>query len=280
VDLQRTSLNRFFLGEAIVLIYIATNKVNGKKYVGQTVRPVKTRWQRHLAAARFSEQGCRALNCAIRKYGAESFELTIIALPEGSTQDDLNLAERETIKRENSRAPHGYNLWIGGEGRGGQHPETRARIGAAHKGMKRSPEARARMSAAHKGKKQDPAFVERRVAALRGKPLSAEHRAKIGRGNTGKKQTPEWIAKLRLTRLGRVPPNKGTKGLYIASEETRRKIGLASAGRTHNVSAETRAKISAANKGKTKGRKHSPERRQAIADSITAWWAKRREATV
>lgn len=260
-----------------MFIYVATNRVNGKKYVGQTVRTVALRWKIHCAAARNGEIGCRAINAAIRKYGPESFDLKTIELPTGSTQDDLNLAEQRFIKSENCMVPSGYNLSLGGGNSGPRHPETCARIGAAHRGRKRSEEARRRMSLSHKGKKQSAESVEKRIAPLRGRPLSAVHRAKIGKGNQGKKQTPEWIAKLRATRIGRVPPNKGTKGLYKASEETRRKMGLASTGRTHAVSAEARMKISVANKGKRAGIPHTPEQRQKIAASVKASWPARKE---
>jgi hypothetical protein len=84
-------------------------------------------------------------------------------------------------------------------------------------GLKRSPKECARLSALHRGKK-----------------ISVEQRAKIS-----------------ATLLGRESPNKGNH--FRHSEEAKRKIGTASAGRKHSSAART--KISAA----LTGRRQSPE---------------------
>lgn len=51
------------------IIYVVENTINGKKYVGQTVQPLKVRWQRHC---RKEQSGCVALASAIAKYGADA----------------------------------------------------------------------------------------------------------------------------------------------------------------------------------------------------------------
>ena len=33
-------------------IYLVTNKVNGKQYIGQTVRTIADRWTRHVSASK------------------------------------------------------------------------------------------------------------------------------------------------------------------------------------------------------------------------------------
>lgn len=113
--MQTMSSNRFetALGGIwrMVIIYCITNKVNGKRYVGQTKYSLECRWRRHVANAA-ARKKCRALEAAIRKYGPEAFVREIIdAL---STRAGANLAERLWIERRNTISPNGYNLDSGG----------------------------------------------------------------------------------------------------------------------------------------------------------------------
>jgi NUMOD3 motif-containing protein len=92
---------------------------------------------------------------------------------------------------------------------------------------------------------------------------------------------------------GRIPWNKGLKGCYTLSEETKRKISEAMKGRSswckgRHHSEETKAKISAANighynpprDGKNNGmwnRKHSATTKQKIALALKIVWIKRKK---
>ena len=67
------------------IIYVVENTINGKKYVGQTVQPLKVRWQRHC---RKEQSGCVALASAIAKYGADAFKVSEVA--QASTKEELN----------------------------------------------------------------------------------------------------------------------------------------------------------------------------------------------
>ena len=61
-------------------IYKLTNMVNGKAYVGQAV-DIAMRWHGHKSAAASNKrEGCRALQCAIRKYGWKAFRKEILAV--------------------------------------------------------------------------------------------------------------------------------------------------------------------------------------------------------
>ena len=89
-----------------MIIYCITNKVNGKQYVGQTVRSLEERYSEH----------CRKLNTvvgkAIKKYGKENFDIEI--LDSSLIIDDLNDKETYWIKEKNTMIPNGYNLCYGG----------------------------------------------------------------------------------------------------------------------------------------------------------------------
>lgn len=81
--------------------------------------------------------------------------------------------------------------------------EVKAKISAAHKGMKgkkQSPETRAKMSAAHKGKKQSPESVAKSVAARRGLKRSDETKARMSAAKEGKKHSKETIEKLVIAK--------------------------------------------------------------------------------
>ena len=70
-----------------MIIYKVTNKVNGKIYIGQTVRTLEQRKWQHLDAAK---NGCKThFYNAIRKYGEDNFVFEII--DEASSLEELNV---------------------------------------------------------------------------------------------------------------------------------------------------------------------------------------------
>jgi group I intron endonuclease len=97
-------------------IYCHTNKINGKKYVGQSWAGMMTRWKAHVwhALNPSLTDRLRRLHFAraIRKYGPDVFEHEL--LDRVSTQDGADRAERAWIEHLNTLAPNGYNLKAGG----------------------------------------------------------------------------------------------------------------------------------------------------------------------
>jgi group I intron endonuclease len=166
-----------------MFVYILTNKINGKQYVGQTTLTPDARWRLHISAARNGSEDCPIFYRAIRKYGQASFEMHFIALPEDSSQALLDRVEIRTIAKLSTMSPAGYNIREGGHGGGRMSEETRLKMSAAHQGQKmppRSADWRSKQSAAQKGK-------------LRG-PRTAETRAKIScvaKGIAGRRKTSQ-----------------------------------------------------------------------------------------
>ena len=111
-------------------IYCITNEVNGKRYVGQTTRTIDLRWTQH----RLLQGKCRALESAIKKYGAESFSILEIAAAD--SQNALDALEVDWIERLSTVSPSGYNLSSGGAGAGRMHDDTKAII----RGLAKSPD--------------------------------------------------------------------------------------------------------------------------------------------
>lgn len=98
-------------------IYIITNDINNKVYIGQTISTVEHRWGEHKTKAYYVADDSRkdtAFYKAIRKYGIDHFQVKELEYVEDSSM----LSDRECywIAEYNSYQK-GYNSTIGGEGR-------------------------------------------------------------------------------------------------------------------------------------------------------------------
>jgi group I intron endonuclease len=100
-----------------MIIYLITNKVNGKKYVGQHCGESESRWKQHLAAALKIENPL-PLYRAMRKYGSDKFVYKVLeTIPLEKGQAYLDEREKYWIKKNNSLVTeNGYNLTEGGQG--------------------------------------------------------------------------------------------------------------------------------------------------------------------
>lgn len=89
-------------------IYMHINKINHKKYIGQTKQAVAKRW----GASGKKYQGQPFYN-AIQKYGWENFEHLILV--EGLSKEQADLYETELIKMyKTTEKQYGYNIQKGG----------------------------------------------------------------------------------------------------------------------------------------------------------------------
>ena len=92
-----------------MIVYLITNLANGKKYVGQTIQPLKRRWDFHVC----KRSGCLALKAAMQKYGKDNFKIEEIY--RAASLEELCRKEKEFIASLNTLAPNGYNLTTGGD---------------------------------------------------------------------------------------------------------------------------------------------------------------------
>lgn len=94
-------------------IYCITNQVNGKQYIGQTIRTVEKRWTQHKSHAK-TNKNCFALHTALQKYGIDNFKIECVEKIEVHTKNELypvlNKIEKMYIEKYNSLSPCGYNL--------------------------------------------------------------------------------------------------------------------------------------------------------------------------
>ena len=86
-------------------IYLITNLVNGKQYVGQSIG-IAHRWIEHK-----NSKENYPISKAIRKYGKDNFKFEII---ENCLPKDLDEKEKYYIKKYNTITPNGYNITYGG----------------------------------------------------------------------------------------------------------------------------------------------------------------------
>jgi group I intron endonuclease len=96
-------------------IYLVTNSINDKKYVGQTNRTIEKRWSEHIRAGNYV--GTKSLlSKAIKKYGVDKFKIEIIKTLETTDQSEIDKTEVYFIKEYNALTPNGYNVLNGGKG--------------------------------------------------------------------------------------------------------------------------------------------------------------------
>ena len=152
-------------------IYMLTNTLNGKRYVGQTL-DFERRMRGYDSGAVHS-----ILGLAVSKYGWHRFHARILAeVP----VMQLDTCERFWIRFLDCLVPKGYNVSIGGTGSPGRRYSlsagTRARMSAAQKGRSVSLETRAKIS-----------------AAKLGTPRPQHVKDKISRSHRRKRLTIDWI---------------------------------------------------------------------------------------
>jgi group I intron endonuclease len=116
-----------------MIIYKATNKLNKKVYIGQTIQKLNQRIKGHKHAA-LKTKKIGLFNNAIRKYGIENFEWKIVC--ECYLFEDLQIAEKVFISYYNSNSRGiGYNNTDGGNN-GLHSEETKKLLSAQRKGRK------------------------------------------------------------------------------------------------------------------------------------------------
>lgn len=182
--------------EVIGRVYLITNIVNGKQYIGQTKKPIQQRWKGHLNYAR--KGSLYALHNALRKYGTDNFTVVCVEEILGS-HADLMAAEIRHIAQYGCRVPNGYNMTKGGDGIDLSLPSARERhaVGVA----KRS---------------ENPVWVRRHLEASRRTAQTSEWRQAQAEGIRKRASNPEWLAALRKGIAGRTLNPKSTEALRRA----------------------------------------------------------------
>ena len=193
-------------------VYLITNTVNHKKYVGSAKR-LRTRLTRHLSQLRCGIHENGRLQHAWTKYGECAFVFSVV---ETVAPEQLISREQFWIDISDSANRNvGYNICPTAGSMLGCFPSEATRkkmslakigrktppeiiaiIAAKLRGRKHSPDAIAKMSAAKMGRKQTVRHVEKRAARNRGKKRSDTQKANISAALKGRVFTPKWRAAL------------------------------------------------------------------------------------
>jgi group I intron endonuclease len=194
----------------LVRIYLITNEVTGKYYVGQTSCGIEKRFRDHISSANTGcKRGCVYLQRAMQKYGIENFSTQELASADSSEQGDA--LETLWIILLDARNPDvGYNLSTGGNSTRGikwnekSKDELSKRMLGNTRGLGRvvTEEVRNKISNSLMGHEQ--------------KPNSGSFTKGLVPWNKGGTFSEETKRKMSESRKGRIPWNKGTKGIMIA----------------------------------------------------------------
>ena len=197
--------------EELYCVYCHRNKINGKRYIGQTKQLPNERW---------GTQGNKYKQCvyfynAIQKYGWDAFDHYIIQ--DNLTKEEANELEELNILLFNTLNPdYGYNLKHGGsDGELSEQskqklseslkntfsdPDYKKKISAIRKKAFSSPEVREKFSKSHIGKKASEETKQKMSIAHKGNTYTKDYMAKH----------PEYSEQLRIIRkeVGNRPENK------------------------------------------------------------------------
>ena len=240
------------------IIYCVTNKVNGKRYIGQTTMPLYKRWHAHKRA----DGRCLSLSAAIKKYGAECFE--VVEIDRAYSREELDAKEVAHIAAANSLDPaFGYNLRPGGMC-ATFSPETRALMSARKAGGALTAEHKAKIAAASAGVPKSAEHCANVSAAKKGVPNSAAHRA------AQSKPRPDFV----MSEAHKQAIRRAATGA-VFSDERRAKISAALTGMVRGpLSEDAKEKLSAARRGIPR----TEADKQKIRDGIAAAKLRKQQA--
>jgi hypothetical protein len=216
-------------------VYLTTNKINNKKYIGQH----KGHWNKNYYGSGI------LIKKAIQKYGIENFDHYPLTI--AFNKDELNQLEIEFIEYYRPE----YNIAKGGYGGCGKLSEEHKRkISESNKRRIYSEKTKQKISVSHKGKHLTEETKKKISAFNRGKIISEEQKKKIIESNKRRIYSEKTKQKLSEANKNKIPWNKGKTNCY--SEETKIKMSEA----RKNISDETRKRMREAGKIKIFSEEH------------------------
>lgn len=180
------------------IIYSIVCKVNGKRYIGQTINELGVRWKHHITESKSKSH--RPLYRAISKYGPGMF--TVRVLEDNIEYENLSERERHWIEQFDT-FNNGYNLTTGGEQSKTIHQDVKDKISTT----------------------------------MQGKEKSAEHiskmRESLKRNNVG--FTVNGDGKHLRRKIRRIDPNTGEVVIYESSTDACNEMGIKSSNLSRGI---------------------------------------------
>ena len=175
-------------------VYVTTNLVNGKQYVGDHST-------NNIEKDKYLGSGRPAFKNAIKKYGRENFKREILKYYD--TKQEAYDAQEKYIKLYSSHVSQGgYNISRQGGNGNNNGPWSGKHLSIEHrkkiseglkgkniwsKGSKHSEETKRKISESEKGRKISEETKKKMSLASKGKPKSEEHKEKCRMANLGRK---------------------------------------------------------------------------------------------
>ncbi len=183
-----------------MIIYLISNTINEKVYIGQTTTNLEVRWKQHCKRSKqLNIKNPSHFSLAIRFYGTECWEFSI--LEEIDNKELLNEREIFWIDYYNS-FNNGYNSTTGGRKYFNHTEKTKRLIAESHKG------------------ENNPFF---------GKKHSEETKKIISEKGIGNKKACGYKHSEETKKL--ISENSKKRKGYIVSEETKRKLSETKKGK-------------------------------------------------
>ena len=186
-------------------IYLITNKIDNKQYVGQTIgKDINKRWGAYYNV-RKNQIGLYFYN-ALEKYRPENFKFEIICI---CFDSDCNKYEEEYIKKFNTLSPNGYNLREGG------------------KNSKQHADSIEKRRIAIKGRPMKEEFIRRgKDNPMFGKNLSEEHKEKLCKGYTPERRKMLSLVMKERWKSGSCieMSKRSLDGLKLGNEKIKKKV--------------------------------------------------------
>lgn len=191
------------------IVYMHTNMINDKKYIGITCQMGVRRWRDNG----YGYKNSLHFYSAINKYGWENFDHKV--LRENLTKEDAEKEEIELIRfNDTTNRGKGYNIANGGRALGMHSKETRKKMSesakarganydklekmwAVNRNRQYTEEQRRHMSEARMGKIVTQAARANMSASHMGCKLTEEHKGKISASIKEAFKNPEVREKLR-----------------------------------------------------------------------------------
>lgn len=193
------------------IIYCITCKLNGKRYIGQTVLRLQERWKNHIHNSRKKKLNS-LIDRKIKEYGSDKFLITEVwsRSNTGNKQKDqgrLDQQEGIFIRKLETHVSlrKGYNVSWGGRGKGKHSEVTKQKIRKAKLGKSLPPfslEHKRRISESNMGKH----FHIKSLGTC--KKLSLANRG-FNNPMFGKNHSPLTISKMRERALKREARKRG-----------------------------------------------------------------------
>jgi len=199
-------------------IYKIHNKINGKLYIGKTVKTLNQRWNSHVRMAKKKTNRC--LYDAMNKYGYDNFE--IISICQASNIKELEQLEKSYIKKfKTLDRAYGYNMTEGGDG-GPMPPESLKKMIEKKTGVPLTEEHKQKISKAHMGRPKGP--------------MSDKQKKKLSKALKEKWETDEEYAE-KVRSNNQMAGKTGEEHHFFGkkhSRETKKKISQAGIGRKNS----------------------------------------------